>query len=215
MDRGGQSGLSDQLLGQISAFGSRLRIQATKPASWCIQFVPHVGLLALGEGSLLCVATSVPAVIRIGDTLRPPRARQTLFIHAPGPIHAQFLPISPVGSACICGTGRFRWSIVGIAWMRCRRSMEAARMVRHTIHEGAGADSDCCPFIDGNHRHCRSRFTLGQLGRAMQTCVGNFRSCSVHWQLQADQQLRPAETMPVIITLKRHVLDESLRPTGS
>ena len=88
-------------------------------------------------------------------------------------------------------------------------------MVRHTIHDGTDADRDCCPFINGNHRGCRSRFTLGQLGRAMQTCVGNYRSCSVHWQLQAEPHLRPAETTPVIITLKRHVLDESLRPTGS
>ena len=88
-------------------------------------------------------------------------------------------------------------------------------MVRHTIQDGTDMDRECCPFINGNHQSCRSRFTLDQLGRAMRTCVGNYRSCSVHWELQATHQLQPADPTPVIITLKRHELHEPLRPTGS
>lgn len=88
-------------------------------------------------------------------------------------------------------------------------------MVTQTIHDRVDMDADCCPFINGNHQGCRSRFTLGQLGQAMRTCVGNYRSCSMHWELQASNPIRPADPTPVIITLKRHELHEPLRPTGS
>ncbi|MAB83875.1 MAG: hypothetical protein CMJ24_10655 [Phycisphaerae bacterium] len=92
--------------------------------------------------------------------------------------------------------------------------MEAGSMVRQT-HESMETDRDCCPFINGNHFQCSARFTLNKLDQAMRTCVGNYRSCSVHWDLQSSTRSEPAQPTPVIITLKRHEILERLRPTGS
>jgi hypothetical protein len=93
--------------------------------------------------------------------------------------------------------------------------MEALMMVRQTIQDGMDMDRECCPFINGNHSQCRTRFTLDQLDQAMHICVGNYRSCSVHWDLQSSTLSMPADPTPVIITLKRHEIHERLRPTGS
>ena len=76
-------------------------------------------------------------------------------------------------------------------------------------------DSDACPYVDRNHGCCRARFSLDRLDHLMHTCFGDFRSCPHHDQLRSLDDSPGESSTSVIITLRRHLVHEQLRPTGS
>ncbi|MDG2291781.1 MAG: hypothetical protein P8L37_03910 [Phycisphaerales bacterium] len=90
-------------------------------------------------------------------------------------------------------------------------------MVRpHQPYEtGTQAEAGSCPFVDRNHNCCRSRFSMGQLDQLMHTCFGDYHTCPHHWELSSRGERSVESSIPVIITLRRHLVHEELRPTGS
>ena len=77
------------------------------------------------------------------------------------------------------------------------------------------AEIGACPFVDRNHNCCRNHFSMSQLDQVMDTCFGDFHSCPNHWELRSRGESSVDSPTPVIITLRRHLVYEELRPTGS
>ncbi len=44
-------------------------------------------------------------------------------------------------------------------------------------------ESSACPHVDAGHVACSSRFTLGRVDEAFDTCFGAFGTCGVYQQL--------------------------------
>ena len=126
--------------------------------------------------------------------------------------NAQILPIvgDPIGP--VCGHAACNQSIVQVT----QGHGVPRTMVRshHADPLPLPMDADTCPYVDGNHDCCRARFSLDRLDHLMRTCFGDFTSCPNHWRLRSLEE-SDESSVPVIITLRRHLVHEQLRPTGS
>lgn len=69
-----------------------------------------------------------------------------------------------------------------------------------------------CPYMNDDRASCSSHFTLEHLSQAFGDCIGEFRSCSNFWAMNANPLPHPTHPQH-ITTITAH--GRPLQPTGS
>lgn len=90
-----------------------------------------------------------------------------------------------------------------------------SRSGTRSTYPAVSTEPGACPFVDRNLICCRDAFTIGQLGRMMDTCFGKYGSCPLHARLSSEGEKVESAGSFIVITLRRSHMHEELRPACS